>query len=238
MDHSLALIIVALMAGALTLSSVLYQRQQREVARRLRVHKLKRTTQELDESLALLDALGTSMALREFVHGMRQALVQVLADIDPDTGWATRLSEEAPDSPGSVKGPFPLSSLNAIKPVQLRVSQLREAVTAANPDPDILQELTELYFMVDVDTVIAHCVELVQNGREHETVGRLLGKARNTLKYKLISQETRDDREAQIKQVRAGIARQVRAALEGQLQSGDAVERAFMDMLSQPPGVK
>lgn len=106
MDNSLALFIVALMVGALALSSWLYQRQQREVARRMRVHKLTRTTQELDQALALLDALGTSMALREFVHGMRQALIQLLADIDPDVPWATRLGEEAPDRPGSARDLF------------------------------------------------------------------------------------------------------------------------------------
>lgn len=109
---------------------------------------------------------------------------------------------------------------------------------SANPDPELVQEITELYFLVDVDTVLAKCVDSVENGRDHETVGRMLGKARNTLKYKLISPETRENREEQINQIRSSITRRLRHDLESRLKTGDQVEQAFMDMLSQPPGVQ
>ncbi|QGG80382.1 hypothetical protein GH975_07285 [Litorivicinus lipolyticus] len=235
MDANIALFILIAAVGALTLSSWLYQRQQAELARRLQITKLSRTVRELDEGLALLDALGSSLVLREAFHGMRQALVQRLANMDPKQGWATRLGDEAPDSPGSAAGPFVLANLNAVPPVQLRLAAMRDALATATQDPDLLIEINELIALVQLDTLLSDTVNMITASKQHEQCRANLSKARTLLRSPMLSTPTKANRGQQVNDIGMGMAKQARIELEASLSGGDSIEQAFIDMLNQPP---
>ncbi|MGB0957537.1 MAG: hypothetical protein ACPGUF_03600 [Litorivicinus sp.] len=235
MDANIALFILIAVVTALSLSSWLYQRQQAELARRMKVAKFTRTVRELDEGLALLDALGSSLVLREAFHAMRQSMIQKLANLEPDKGWARRLGEEAPDSPGSAAGPFVLAAMDAVPSVQQRLALMRDALATATTDRELIAEVNDMIALVQFDTLISQTVKMITASTQHEQCRANLTKARSLLRSPLLRAETRANREQQINDVSMGMAKQARLDLESQLSQGNSIEQAFIDMLNQPP---
>ena len=235
MDANVALFILIAVVTALSLSSWLYQRQQAELARRMKVAKFTRTVRELDEGLALLDALGSSLVLREAFHAMRQSMIQKLANLEPDKGWARRLGEEAPDSPGSAAGPFVLAAMDAVPSVQQRLALMRDALATATTDRELIAEVNDMIALVQFDTLISQTVKMITASTQHEQCRANLTKARSLLRSPLLRAETRANREQQVNDVSMGMAKQARLDLESQLSQGNSIEQAFIDMLNQPP---
>ncbi len=233
MSTALAVWLLVGIVGALSLSSVLFNRQQQAIVRGVQAEKLEQQVRKLDPLLAFLDVIGASLATKEAIHSLRQRLVRKLVDLAPDGGWAAELAEKAPESPSRPDGPFTLRSTQQIPQVQ---GMLVEAINYLNTrlkEPDVLAELNDLYALVSSDTLTHAAVEAVNQGKFHEARA-LLTKAKSVLGHPHLSGSIRLHREKRIQETAMAMAKRARQELENDLRDGSQIEQAFMEMLDLP----
>lgn len=233
MTQGLALWLLIAVVAALTLSSVLFQRQQQALVRAAKADKLSKQVAKIDPILALLDLIGASQVCKQAIHDHRQRLIKALATLAPNDGWATQLAEQAPESPPRTDGPYTLKSPQQILQVQQMLLQAIEYFSPRIKDPEVIHELYNLHVLVASDTLMHAAVTSVNKGNFHEARA-LLEKAKKALNHPRLDSSIKLARIKQIQDAGMAMARRARTALESELREGHQIEQAFMEMLDLP----
>ena len=233
MTQSLAVWLLVAVVAALTLSSVLYQRQQQALARAKKAHHLAGIVHALDPVLALLDVLGASRLSKEAIHDHRQGLIQTLALLAPNDGWGHQLAEKAPDTPPRPGGPYSLKSPAQIPQVQGMLLRAANYLAGKIHDPEVIQELHNLHALVASDTLMHAAVISVNKGNFHEARA-LLERSKKALNHPRIDSSLKLARIKALQDAGMAMARKARTALESELREGIQIEQAFMQMLDLP----
>jgi len=233
MSNALAIWLLVAIVGALTLSSILFNRQQQAVVRAAQANRLSKQVEQLDPLIAFLDLIGASQVAKEAVHDIRQKLITRLAQLAPDDGWAAQMGMHAPQSPARPSGPFTLRSSSQIQQVQAMLSEGIHYLKPRLNDPDVIAELTDLYALVASDTLMHAAVEAVNQNKFHEARA-LMTKAKSALSYPALTGSVRLDRDKRIQETAMAMAKRARQKLESDLREGSQIEQAFMEMLDLP----
>lgn len=230
MSNTLAIWLLIAIVGALTVSSILFRRQQEAIVRGTQAQALARQIDELDPLIAFLDLIGASQVCKQTIHDLRQNIISRLIQLAPEDGWATQLSEQAPESPPRPNGPFTLKTTQQIPQVQNLLRNGNQFLRTRIKDPDVLAELNDLYALVAVDTWI-HSAVTAANKNNFNEARAMLTRAKGHLSHPGLNGSIRLNREKQLQEAAMAMARHARQILEDDLRDGTQIEQAFMQML-------